>query len=147
MEVILTKDVENLGKVGQTITVKDGYARNFLIPQRFALPATGGARAQLESQRAAQTKTAHALKTKALELADRLNKTSCVIPMPVGDQEKLHGAVTAGDITQVLLQQGIKLDKHQVLLETPMTRLGVMEIPIKLHPEVTVHLKVSVVPQ
>jgi len=146
VEIILVKDVEPLGKTGKVLTVKDGYARNFLLPQGLALPASPDRRAKAASFRAAQMKAAVELKEKALKIAERLGAVSCVIPMPVGEQEKLHGAVTAADIVKVLGRQGIEIGKHQVRLERPITHLGEVEVPVKLHSEVTVPLKVQVVP-
>ncbi|MBI3615010.1 MAG: 50S ribosomal protein L9 [Candidatus Omnitrophica bacterium] len=146
MEIILVKDVEPLGKTGQILTVKDGYARNFLLPQGLALPASPDRRAKAASFRVAQVKAALELKERALKIAERLGAVSCVVPMPVGEQEKLHGAVTAADIIKVLSQQGIEIGKHQVHLERPITHLGEVQVPVKLHPEVTVPLKVQIVP-
>lgn len=145
MEIILVKDVDRLGKTGQVLTVKDGYARNYLIPQGLAVAASTNRRAQASALQLAQAKRSQALKEKALELADRLNAISCTIAMPVGDQEKLHGAVTPADIVATLADQGIQVDRHQVLMERPVTHLGVVEISVKLHPEVIVSLKIEVV--
>ena len=144
MNIILTRDVEHVGRTGQTVVVKDGYARNFLIPHGLALPATTGNRSHIERLRAAQIRREEVFKAKALELADRLQKISCTIPVVVGDQGKLHGSVTTGDILQALQAQGIVLDKHQILLEEPISQLGVSQVPVKLHPEVVGVLKVVV---
>jgi len=145
VNVILTKDVQHLGKTGQTVLVKDGYARNFLIPKGLAFPATVGHAAQVKSTQAARARHAEALKQKAQDLAKRLSEISCTVPVAVGAQGKLHGAVTAADVAEALQAQGILLDKHQISLEGPVTQLGVHQIPVKLHPEVTATLRVSVV--
>ena len=146
MEIILVKDVDRVGKTGQVLTVKDGYARNFLLPQGLALPASPDRRAKAASFRAAQVKAALESKERAVKMAGRLSAVSCVIPMPAGSQDKLHGAVTAADIVKALDAQGIGVGKHQLHLERPITHLGEVEVPIKLHPEVTVSLKVQIVP-
>ena len=145
MDLILVKDVDRLGKAGQILNVKDGYARNYLIPQGLALPASPDRRAQAAALGRAQAKSLQAAKEKAVELAQRLESVSCVIPMPAGDQDKLHGAVTAADIVQALAQQGLSIEKHQVRLERPITHLGSLEVPIKLHAEITAVLQVRVV--
>lgn len=145
MEVILVKDVDRLGKAGQILTVKDGYARNYLIPRGLGLPASPDRRARAEALGRAQAKALRAAKEKAVQLAQRLENASCVIPMPAGDQDKLHGAVTAADIVRALARQGIAIDKHQVRLERPMTHLGSIEVPIKLHAEVAAVLKLQIV--
>ncbi|MBI1953276.1 MAG: 50S ribosomal protein L9 [Candidatus Omnitrophica bacterium] len=145
MEILLTRDVDKVGKAGETVSVKDGYARNFLIPSGAAVPATGGARAQIESQRERQGAQAQALVAKAQELKGRLEAVVCGLSLAAGSEEKLHGAVTAQDIVEALAARGIGLDKHQVVLERPINRLGDHEVSVKLHPEVSARLKVQVV--
>jgi large subunit ribosomal protein L9 len=145
MDLILVKDVAFLGKAGETITVKDGYARNFLIPQGLALAAIARNRERMDALRAAQAQQAELAKAKAVQLADRLSKISCTIPVLVGEQGKLHGAVTAADIMEALEQEGVTLEKRQLVLEKPLSHCGAYQIPIRLHPEVTASLKVEVV--
>lgn len=145
MEVILLKEVQNLGAAGQTVTVKDGYARNFLIPRGDAVVATASHRAQAESLQAVRARKAQGLREKALQLSRRLSERPLTLAVAVGDQGKLHGAVTAGDIVQELERQGISLERHQVTLENPLTQLGSHDLSIKLHPEVTATLRVVVV--
>ncbi|MBI3332635.1 MAG: 50S ribosomal protein L9 [Candidatus Omnitrophica bacterium] len=145
MEVILLQDVESLGKAGKTVTVKDGYARNFLIPRGLGVPATAKQQSQLNSLRALQLRQAETLKAKATELQRRLEEILLTVAVSVGDQGKLHGAVTAMDICEGLRGQGVALEKHQVILKEPITQLGVIPVPVKLHPEITATLRVSVV--
>ena len=147
MDVILAKDVEGLGKAGQTVSAKEGYARNFLFPNGLAFPATGAMKNQMQMLQAVQLKKSEALKQKAFETAAALEKISCAIPVTVGEQGKLYGSVTAADIAQALGESGIAVDKHQVLLEGPITQLGTHPVTIKLHTEVTATLQVSVVPK
>ncbi|MBI3318096.1 MAG: 50S ribosomal protein L9 [Candidatus Omnitrophica bacterium] len=145
MQVILAQDVERLGKAGQILTVKDGYARNFLIPKGWAFPAGSGQRSQIEARLRASNRREEALQAKAKELARRIEGALCVIPAAVGESGKLHGAVTAGDILESLKGQGIPLEKHQLVLTAPIAHLGVTSLPVKLHREVTALLKVEVV--
>ncbi len=145
MKLVLLKEISALGKAGQTVTVKDGYARNFLIPGGWAAPATAGNRTRAEALLKAQARTAMLQKAKAEELGRRLAGVSCVIPMAVGEQEKLHGAVTAADIAEALQRQGIEVDKHHLALEGPITHLGRYTVPAKLHPEITASVNVQVV--
>ena len=145
MDIVLVRDVERVGKAGQKVSVKDGFARNFLFPRGLALSATPAVRSRMEALRASQERQAQAQKAKATQLSDRLSQITCTIPVSVGEQGKLHGAVTAGDVLKALQAQGIVLEKHQVILERPLTELGAVQVPLKLHPEVTASLRVSVV--
>ena len=145
MEVILVTDVDRLGKAGQKLTIKDGYARNFLIPQGLALPATPSARAQVQTQLAARLRSAQRSRQRAEELAQRLGGLTCTLAVSAGAQEKLHGAVTAARIVQALRKEGITIEKHQIALERPLVHLGEFQVPVRLHPEVKISLKVSLV--
>jgi len=145
MEIILVQDVPRLGKAGEKISVKDGYARNYLIPKGLVLPATTSNRRQADAQAVAKLRTFETIRAKADVLGKQLEGVTCTIPVAVGAQGKLHGAVTAGDIQENLQAQGIALNKQQIALEKPIAQVGLVEVPVKLHPEVTVSLKVSVV--
>ncbi len=145
MEVILVQDVERLGKAGQRVTVKGGFARNFLLPRRMAVSATRGAGTAAQAQLAAQARAAALGRQKAEELARRLGETVCTIAVSVGEQGKLHGAVTAADIIEALQRQGLTLERHQVRLDRPLTRLGECPVPVRVHPEVKAVLRVHVV--
>lgn len=145
MNVILVQDVDRLGKSGEKVRVKDGYGRNFLIPQGWAIPATRGAGNQALAQAAARVRAAQLKKGKASELAQQLSELTCTIEVSLGAQGKLHGAVTAADIAQALGRQGIALDKHQIDLEKPLTILGDTQVPVHLHPGVKASIRVSLV--
>lgn len=145
MNVILTQDVERLGKMGEILSVKDGYARNFLIPRGWAQLATEGSRKKVAVLQNAQLRQAQMLKENALELASRLGHVSCTIAVTVGNQGKLHGAVTVGDILRALEGKGVTLEKHQLHLNAPIAQLGSHEVMVKLHPEVNVSLKVHLI--
>ncbi len=144
MEVILLQDLDRLGKAGSRVTVKDGYARNFLFPQGLGLRASAASQAYAQNLLASQARGHFLQKEKAAGLAQRLKEISCTIPVAVGAQGKLHGAVTALNIASALREQGIELDKHQLKLKEPITQLGTFSIEVKLHPEVTAWVKVSV---
>ena len=145
MDVILLKNVERLGQAGEKHTVKDGFARNFLLPRGFALPATPANANRIKSLQSARTRAAGLLKERAMESAHRLEKMTCTFPMNVGDQDKLHGVVTAGDIVESLKGQGMPIEKHQVELPAPIAQLGTTRVTIRLHPEVNAAVQVSVI--
>ena len=145
MDVILLRDVDHLGIAGNRVAVKDGYARNFLIPRGLAAAATTASAAAAGRSLQELKRQQEKLKQKAAEMAERLSRISCTIPVSVGEQGKLHGAVTATDIVKVLTAQGIQLEKHQIILEDPIHRLGEHQVNVKFHPEVSVPLTVSVV--
>lgn len=145
VEMILMQDVKELGSAGQVVKVADGYARNYLLPNKLAAPVTEGTRrqlAKLQVQREAERKVAV---EKARDLAAAIQKGSYTIPVKVGEGEKLFGSVTSGDILKVLAAQGFDLEKHAVELENPIKELGVFEVKVKVHPEVEALIKVWVV--
>ena len=145
MKVILREDNKKLGKAGDVVEVKDGYARNYLIPRNLAVRADEGQMRQLEHER----KILHDKKEKyarvAENLANQINKASCTIPVQVGEEDKIFGSVTAMDIADSLLKEGIEIDRKDILLEEPIKSLGVFTVSIKLTPEVEGKLKVWVV--
>ena len=143
MEIILVQDVASLGLAGQKVSVKDGYARNHLIPMGLAVTAGPGAGSAAQARRGAQLRSAEAARKKAEEFGRRLAQTICKIPVSVGEQGKLHGAVTAADIAEALQKQGIVLEKHQIQMERSLSQLGEHEVPVRLHPDVKVTLRVT----
>ena len=145
VEMILMQDVKDLGTAGQVVKVSEGYARNYLLPNKFAASVTESTRrqlAKLQGQREAQRKVAV---EKARDLSAAIQKGSYTIAVKVGEGDKLIGSVTAGDILKVLAAQGFELDKHAVELENPIRELGVFEVKVKVHPEVEAPIKVWVV--
>ena len=145
VEMILMQDVKDLGVAGQVVKVADGYARNYLVPNKFAAPVTESTRrqlAKLQAQREAQRKAAV---EKARIQAEALQKVSCTIAMKVGEGDKLFGSVTSGEIIKALAAQGVELDKHAIELEAPIRELGAFEVKVKVHPEVETTIKVWVV--
>jgi len=145
MEVLLMADVQDLGKEGDIVTVADGYARNYLLPRSLAAPVTEATRrrlAKMIEQRAAQRETQL---TEARAMAAKLANASCTIPVKVGQDEKMYGSVTAGDIADSLESQGIVVDRHKIVMENPIKELGVFDVEIRVDAEVKGSIKVWVV--
>jgi len=145
MEVILKQDLPGVGKAGEIVTVADGYARNYLIPRGIAIPATEGNIRALESQRRLMESKRRKQEEKARRLAEKLKNVSCTIKARAGEGDKLFGSVTAAEIAEALKAQGIEVDRKDVLLEEPIKELGVFTVPVRLHKDVTVDVKVWVV--
>ena len=145
MRIVLREDVDHLGRRGEIVKVADGYARNFLLPKRKALPATDGNLKVISREKrryvAQQTKD----KQSAESLAARLASISCTIVRKVGENEILYGSVTSSDIGEFIAKEGIEIDRRRIQLAEPIKSLGIYTIPIRLHPEVTADLKVWVV--
>ena len=145
MKIILRKDHEKLGQVGSVVDVKDGYARNFLIPRDLAYPATqGNIRAFAEERKQTEVRTEKEKKG-SQKLAGEMEKVSVTLQVKVGEDEKLFGAVTAQMIADALKEKHIELDKRQIDLEEPIKALGIYDVPVKLQQGVTGKVKVWVV--
>ena len=147
MKVILVEDVKALGKSGDQVNVADGYARNFLIPRKLALGASPANQAVYENEAKARVKKHAKEKTDAQALAEKLGGLSLTISRMAGEDDKLFGSVTNGDIAEALAKEGHKIDKRDIELADHLKALGIFEVPIKLHPEVTAKVKVWVVKQ
>ena len=145
MKVILIEDVKDTGKAGDTVDVKNGYARNYLFPKSLALEATSANLQVAEKNKRKKELRLQKLKEQAAQLGKRLASTSCTIAMPAGEDEKLFGAVTAQDIAEALKQENIVIDKKDIVINQPMHKLGIYNVAVKLHPEVTQELKVWVI--
>lgn len=145
MEVILRQAVENLGKPGDLVAVKAGYARNYLIPRGFALLATEGNKKRIEQQRARLEAAENERRGAAQSVAERLEQVSLTFSARVGEEEKLFGSVTAADIAQQLQAQGFEIEKRQVDLHEPIKSLGVYRVPVKLHADVKPEVRVWVI--
>jgi len=145
MKLILKEDVPSLGSIGQLVSVKDGYARNYLLPQGLALAANEKNVRQVDHQKRLVESHKAKVQQGAQELAQRLQSVSCTISMLVGEQDKLFGSVTAKDIEQALVEEGLNISRKQIVLEEPIKALGVYTIDIRLHPSVVGKLKVWVV--
>ena len=145
MEVILREHVDNLGKRGEIVKVADGFARNYLLPRKLALPATEGNRKHVERERKIMESREAEEKSSAEALATRLATVDISIPRRVGDTEQLYGSVTSADIVELLKSKGFDVDRRKLILPEPLKALGEFDVPLKLHREVTVPLKVKVV--
>ena len=145
MNVILLHPVRGLGKTGDTVKVADGYARNYLIPNQLALPATAGSAKAVEHQRKLIEGRLVQEKKQAETEARELSATSCTIERLVGEENKLYGSVTDRDIAQALEAEGFTVEHSAIILEEPIKTLGVYEVPVRLHADVETKVKVWVV--
>jgi len=146
MKVILNADVPGLGSIGDMVNVKDGYARNYLIPNGKALPATSRSVKQLDHQKQRIEAKRKREKEAAQQLARKIEQTQVRITAKVGEGERLYGSITPAMIAEALLAQGVEIDKRKVQTE-PIRSTGVFTVPIKVHQEVTAEVKVWVVPE
>jgi large subunit ribosomal protein L9 len=145
VRVILIKDFENLGKTGDTIDVKSGFARNYLVPQGIALIANSSGLKKIQEQvRLKELRHKKSL-LKAQELADKLNSLSLTIPVQVGEEDRVFGAVTSQMVAEQLLEKGYEIDKRHIMLEEPIKALGIFEIPVKILQDVTATIKLWVI--
>jgi len=145
MKIILREDVEALGPKGTVVNVADGYGRNYLIPKGAAYLATPGNINRYEEEKKFFDARSIKEREEAQTLASRLTNVSCTIAKKVGENEVLYGSVTNADIAAVLKEEGFNVDKRKIVIDEPLKKLGVYNIPIKLHPEVTAEMKVWVV--
>ncbi len=147
MKVVLTKDVEGKGFLGDIVEVKDGYARNFLIPRGMALPATEGNIRHVQEILKQKARKSAREKTKAQELAKKLEGVMVEIEKPVGEGGKLFGSVTASDVVEKLKEQGIEIERKMVLFPHKIREIGIYPISIRLHRDVVVEIKIDVKPE
>ncbi len=144
MEIILKEQVENLGKPGDRLSVSNGYARNFLLPKGLAIQANKSNLAQLEHElRLIEQRKQKEVKD-AEKIGNKIRSLSCVLKRKSGEQDKLFGSVTSIDIANVLKEHGIEIDRKMIQLEEPIKALGTHKVPIEIHPQVVVELKVKV---
>ena len=147
MEVILRHAVENLGKPGDVVKVKNGYARNYLLPHNLAYEATPGNLKRIQQERERLEAAENTRRGSAQEVATKLEQVSLTFSARVGDEGKLFGSVTAADIAQQLEQQGFRIEKRQVDLHEPIKSLGVYRVPVRLHADVKPEIRVWVIKQ
>jgi large subunit ribosomal protein L9 len=145
MEVILREDVEKLGTRGQIVKVAAGYARNFLLPKKLAMPATESNRKVVEQERQAHLRREAREKASAQELSNMMQGLAVTITQKAGEQEQLFGSVTSKDIVEALERQNYHIDRRKIHLEDPIKLLGEYRVPIRLHRDVTVEVTVNVV--
>lgn len=147
IQVVLQREVHNLGESGDVVKVRPGYARNFLYPRQLALPATSGNLARVEEFKRLANARNEAARKAARATADQLTSVSVKITRAVGEENKMYGSVTAKDIEAAYAERGITIDRKQMDLDEPIRTLGLSEVPIKLHADVTAVLRVEVVKQ
>jgi large subunit ribosomal protein L9 len=144
MKVVLREHVDNLGDRGEIVSVAAGYARNYLIPKRLALPATAGNLKTLEHQRRVwEVKEAREL-GEAQALADRLGAVELELKKKVGESGTLYGSVTSSEIAELLGARGIAVDRRRIVLGSPIKSVGVHEVPIRIHRKVNARIKLTV---
>jgi large subunit ribosomal protein L9 len=144
MELILRQDVEKLGRRGEVVKVAIGYGRNYLLPRGLAVEVSDANRAMIARERKAHEARMAKEKAEFEGVAGRINTLRFVAPRRVGENNVLYGSVTSGDIAEFLAGKGVEIDKRKVQLEEPIKALGEHEVKIKLHPEVTATLKLTV---
>ena len=147
MEIILRQAVENLGKPGDVVKVKSGYARNYLLPHGLAYEATPGNLKRIQQERDRLEAAENERRGAAQGVAERLEQVSLTFSARVGEEGKLFGSVTSADIAQQLESQGFHIEKRQVDLHEPIKALGVYRIPIRLHADVKPEIRVWVIKQ
>ncbi len=145
MKVILRKDYDNLGKIGDLVDVKRGYARNFLVPKGIALTANDRNLHRLEEERKQVVVKKDRDKINAEKLVAELSKVSCTASVQVGEEDRVFGSVTSQDIADLLKEKGHVIDRKKIILEEPIKALGIYDVAIKLHTEVEAKIKVWVV--
>lgn len=145
MQVILRKEHESLGKTGDVITVKPGYARNFLIPLGIAYPVNKANLRRLEHEREVLATRDLRERRKAGDLSAKLQGLRLIAPVQVGEEDRMFGSVTAGDVAELIKERGIEVDRRKIQLDEPIKHLGEFEVAIRLHRDVTVAVTVDVV--
>jgi large subunit ribosomal protein L9 len=144
MQIILQEDVEKLGTRGEVVEVKEGYARNFLLPRKLALEASAGNMKRLEKMRAVFAKKEAVEKGDAQKLAELLAGVSLELTRKAGETDQLFGSVTSADISEALAAQGFTVEKRKIALAEPIKLIGEYEVPLKLHREVGATVKLTV---
>ena len=145
MQVILREDVEKLGQRGETVKVAPGYARNYLLPQQLAVPATSANKKIVEQERQAHLRKEAKLASEAADLAKLMSGTVITIAQKAGENDQLFGSVTAKDVADQLEQKGYVIDRRKVQLEEPIKTLGEHKVAVRLHRDVTAEVTVNVV--
>ena len=145
MDIVLLKDIKQLGIEGSVVSVKPGYARNYLIPNGLAAPATAQRLKAMEDVKRRRDQKAARVKKEALTLQRKLEDRSLTLKLSLGEDGKAFGSITTNDVAEALKNEQFTIDKHDIRLEQSIKAVGIYDVPIRLHPEVTATLKVSVV--
>lgn len=144
MEVILKEDVAKLGSRGDVVKVAEGYGRNFLLPRKLAIEASAGNKKVIEQMRAAAVRRSAKEKSQAEELSKQFDGLSVTFQRRSGEQDQLFGSVTSGDLADALEKKGFNLDRRKIQLHEPLKSVGEFTVSVKLHKDVTAHLKVVI---
>jgi large subunit ribosomal protein L9 len=144
MEVILKEDVAKLGNRGDVVRVAEGYGRNYLLPKKLAIEATQANKAVIEQMKAAAVRKSAKDKSDAETLAKQFDGVSVSFARKVGEKDHLFGSVTSSDIASELTKQGFNVDRRKIHLDDPLKTLGEFHVPVKLHRDVTAHVKVVI---
>ena len=144
MEVILKEDVTTLGSRGDVVKVAEGYGRNFLLPRRLAIEASTGNKKVIEQMKAASVRRSAKEKAQAEELSKQFEGLSVSFQRKSGENDQLFGSVTSGDLADALGKKSFNIDRRKIQLHEPLKTLGEFTVPVKLHKEVTAHLKVVI---
>lgn len=145
VQLILIEDVADLGKIGDQVSVAEGYARNYLIPKKKAEAVTAGALKRIEAKKLLLQKEHEERVAVAKAMADKIAKLVVDIEVAAGENDKLYGSVSAAQIAEKLAEQGIELEKGVIALDEPLRELGSFDVPVKLHAEVSTNVKVKIV--
>ena|SRR5438874_6932567 len=144
MEVILKEDVVKLGSRGDVVKVAEGYGRNFLLPRKLAIEATAGNKTVIEQMRASALRRSAKEKAQAEELSKQFDGLSISFERRSGEHDQLFGSVTSGDLAEALQKKGFNIDRRKIQLHEPPKTVGEFTVPVRLHKEVTAHLKVVI---
>src|SRR5947207_534357 len=144
MEVILKEDVMKLGSRGDVVKVAEGYGRNFLLPRKLAIEATAGNKTVIEQMRASALRRSAKEKAQAEELSKQFDGLSISFERRSGEHDQLFGSVTSGDLAEALQKKGFNIDRRKIQLHEPLKTVGEFTVPVRLHKEVTAHLKVVI---
>lgn len=145
MEVILKQDVKGIGKAENVVKVKDGFAHNFLFPNKLAVPLTPDNLKKLQQEKERRSLESDKLKKSAEELKNKLSSLSLTIPVLTQPDEKLYGSVANQDIWAALKEEGLDIEKNSIVLSEPIKSLGIYEVTVKIHPEVSAIIKIWIV--
>ena len=144
MEVILKEDVQKLGHRGDVVKVADGYGRNYLLPGKLAIEATAANKSVIAQMKESSIRKSAKEKVQSEDLARQMSEVELTFERKVGEHDHLFGSVTSGDIAQQLEAKGYTIDRRKIALEEPLKQLGEFHVPVKLHREVTAHVKVTI---
>ena len=144
MELIMLKDMEKVGRKGEVVRVRDGFARNFLLPQKAAMPLNAANESFIKEQKARAEKRRAAEKTQTEETAKKLSGLKLSVQAACGEQDKLFGSVTAEDVKQLLADQGFDFDRKKILLKEPIRTLGTFQVVVEVYPQVRANVRLDV---